>query len=299
MITVMDETTSLPAGPRGAEGEPPGQSASMIQVGGRRVTGVGLGTAPLAFRDVTDAGAVATVRAALDAGVTLIDTALAYTRPGVESYAEHIVASGLRDAAGERPLVATKGGHWRDGDRFPVDGRPATLRAHCEISLRTLGVDRIGLYFLHHVDPAVPLGDSAGALGQLRHEGKIAAVGLSNVTLAQLDEARAVTPVDAVQNRLSYADPADLPTALACAGRGIAYLAYSPLAAPSGPPLRAALTVAGRHHASVQRVMLAWLRAQAPSIVPLAGASRPASIRDSANLLELTRQDLAELRPAG
>ena len=298
MITVMDETTSLPAGPRGAEGEPPGQSASMIQVGGRRVTGVGLGTAPLAFRDVTDAGAVATVRAALDAGVTLIDTALAYTRPGVESYAEHIVASGLRDAAGERPLVATKGGHWRDGDRFPVDGRPATLRAHCEISLRTLGVDRIGLYFLHHVDPAVPLGDSAGALGQLRHEGKIAAVGLSNVTLAQLDEARAVTPVDAVQNRLSYADPADLPTALACAGRGIAYLAYSPLAAPSGPPLQAALTVAGRHHASVQRVMLAWLRAQAPAIVPLVGASRPASIRDSANLFELTHQDLAELRSA-
>ena len=79
--------------------------------------------------------------------------------------------------------------------------------------------------------------------------------------------------------------------------RGIAYLAYSPLAAPSGASLRAARTVAGRHHASVQRVMLAWLRAQAPAIVPPVGASRPASIRDSANLIELTRQDLAELTP--
>jgi aryl-alcohol dehydrogenase-like predicted oxidoreductase len=199
---------------------------------------------------------------------------------------------------GERPLVATKGGHWRDGDRFPVDGRPGTLRAHCEISLRTLGTDRLDLYFLHHVDPAVPLADSVGALEELRREGKIAAAGLSNVTIAQLDESCAITPVAAVQNRLSYADPADLPTALACAQRGIPYLAYSPLTAPAGPCLQAALTVAGRHGASVQRVMLAWLRAQAPNIVPLVGATRPASIRDSADLLHLTHDDLTELGAA-
>jgi aryl-alcohol dehydrogenase-like predicted oxidoreductase len=267
----------------------------MIHLNGRRIAGIGLGTAPLAFGGGTDAEAVATVRAALDAGVRLIDTALAYTPPGVESYAEHIVARALKGAAGERPLVATKGGHWRDGDRFPVDGRPGTLRAHCAASLRTLGAERLDLYFLHHVDPAVPLADSVGALAELRQEGKIAAVGLSNVTTAQLDEACAVTPVDAVQNRLSYADPADLATALACARRGMAYLAYSPLAAPSGPPLEAALTVARRHGASVQRVMLAWLREQAPNIVPLVGASRPASIRDSADLLHLTGHDLAEL----
>ena len=265
-------------------------------IDGHRGPGIGLGTAPIAFSGGTEADGVATVRAALDAGVRLIDTALAYNRPGSESYAEHVVASALRAAAAsERPLVATKGGHWLEGGRYPVDGRPATLRAHCEISLRTLGTGHIDLYFLHHVDPAVPLADSVGALAELRQQGKIAAVGLSNVTLAQLDEACAVTPVDAVQNRLSYASPADLPTALACAGRGLAYLAYSPLAAPSGPPLAAALTVAGRHDASVQRVMLAWLRAQAPNIVPLVGASRPASIRDSANPLDLTAEDLADL----
>lgn len=141
----------------------------------------------------------------------------------------------------------------------------------------------------------MPLADSVGALGELRAEGKIAAVGLSNVTIAQLDEASAITPVEAVQNRLCYADPADLPAALACAQRGISYLAYSPLAAPSDFRLQAALTVARRLGASVQRVMLAWLRAQAPNIVPLVGATRPASIRDSANPLRLTQDDLTEL----
>ena len=267
-------------------------------IAGRHVAGIGLGTAPLAFGDTTPEDGAAIVHAALDAGVRLIDTALAYTRPGIESYAEHVVAYALRGVTSERPLVATKGGHWRDHDRFPVDGRPAALRAHCDISLRTLGTDQIDLYFLHHVDPAVPLADSVGALEQLRREGKIAAVGLSNVTVAQLDEALAVAPVEAVQNRLSYAAPADLPTAQACARRGLAYLAYAPLTAPSGPPLQAALRVARRRQASVQRVMLAWLREQAPNIVPLVGASRPASIRDSADLLTLTPDDLTDLGTA-
>src|SRR5215469_5938263 len=171
-----------------------------MRVAGHRIEGIGLGTAQFAFRDGTPEDSVATVRAALDAGVRLIDTALAYTRAGVESYAEQVVARALRGVSGERPLIATKGGHWRDGDRFPVNGRPDTLRAHCEISLRTLETDRIDLYQLHHVDARVPLLDSVGALDQLRREGKIAAIGLSNVTIAQLDEALAVAPIATVQN---------------------------------------------------------------------------------------------------
>jgi len=119
-------------------------------------------------------------------------------------------------------------------------------------------------------------------------EGKIAAIGLSNVTVSQLDEALAVAPIAAVQNRLSWADPRDLPTALACAQRSVAYLAYSPFGGPSGMPPRPALKLAERHGVSVHRVLLAWLRAQSTNIVPLAGASRPASIRDSATLLDLT-----------
>jgi aryl-alcohol dehydrogenase-like predicted oxidoreductase len=269
-----------------------------MQIAGRDVEGIGLGTAQFAFKDGSPADSVATVHAALDAGVRLIDTALAYTRPGVESYAEQVVARALRGITGERPVVATKGGHWREGDGFPVDGRPAAIRAHCEISLRTLETDRIDLYQLHHVDPRVPLADSVGALEQLRREGKIAAIGLSNVTVAQLDDALAVAPVAAVQNRLSYADAGDLPTALACARRGVAYLAYSPFGGPSGTPPEAALSVAIRRGVSVQRVLLAWLRQQSPNILPLAGASRPASIRDSATLLTLDDRDLEELRAA-
>jgi aryl-alcohol dehydrogenase-like predicted oxidoreductase len=265
-------------------------------IAGRGIEGIGLGTAQFAFRDGTPEDSVATVHAALDAGVMLIDTALAYTRAGIESYAERTVARALRGLTTGRPLIATKGGHWRRGDSFPVDGRPETLGAHCEISLRTLETDRIDLYQLHHVDPQVPLPDSVGALGQLRQEGKIAAIGLSNVTVAQLDEALAVTVIAAVQNRLSYSDPGDLPMALACAERDIAYLAYSPFGGPAGPIPQAALAVARRRDVSPHRVLLAWLRQQSPNIVPLAGASRPASIRDSAAGLDLKDQDLEDLR---
>lgn len=264
----------------------------------RRVAGIGLGTAQFAFREGTTEESVATVHAAVDAGITLIDTALAYTRPGTESYAEHVVATALRGVAGDRPLVATKGGHWRDGDRFPVDASPAALRAHCETSLRSLGVDRIDLYQLHHVDPAVPLPDSVGALEELRQEGKIAAIGLSNVTVIQLDQALAIARVAAVQNQLSYGCPGDLATALACGDRGVAYLAYKVFAGATDSVTDGTVAVAARHAVSVHRVLLAWLRHQAPHIIPLVGASRPASIRDSAAPLELTGQDLADLRSA-
>jgi pyridoxine 4-dehydrogenase len=157
-------------------------------------------------------------------------------------------------------------------------------------------VDRIDLYQLHHVDPAVPLPDSVGALEQLRQDGKVAAIGLSNVTVAQLDQALTIAPVAAVQNRLSYGDPGDLPTALACAARNVAYLAYSPLGGSSGTAPEAALAIARRRGVSAPRVLLAWLREQAPNILPLVGASRPATIRDSAVRLDLTDRDLADLR---
>jgi pyridoxine 4-dehydrogenase len=117
------------------------------------------------------------------------------------------------------------------------------------------------------------------------------------VTISQLDQARAIARVAAVQNRLSHGDPRDLPTALACAQRDVAYLAYSPFGGPSATPNEAALAVARRHGQSVQRVLLAWLRQQSPNVVPLVGASRPASIRDSAALPDLAAEDLQDLSP--
>lgn len=267
-------------------------------IAGHGVEGIGLGTAQFAFRDGPAAGSVATVRAAVDAGVRLIDTALAYTRPGFESYAEQVIATALHGVTIDRPLIATKGGHWRDGDHFPVDGRPQTLRTHCEISLRTLRVDRIDLYQLHHADPRVPLPESAGALEELRREGKIGAIGLSNVTIDQLDEALGAAPITAVQNRLSYGQPDDLPTARACERRGIAYLAYKAFGGPSAAPPEAVLAIVRRRGVSPHRVLLAWLQDQSPNIIPLAGASRPESIRDSAAPLTLTSEDRVDLRTA-
>jgi|SRR5579872_306343 len=109
----------------------------QIHIAGPRVEGIGVGTAQFAFRNGTAEDSIATVHAALDAGVMLIDTALAYTRAGIESYAENVVARALRGVASERPVIATKGGHWHEGADFLIDGRPDTLRPHCEISLRT------------------------------------------------------------------------------------------------------------------------------------------------------------------
>jgi len=239
---------------------------------------IGLGTAQLAFTDISVAQAVATIHAALDSGVDVVDTALAYTRRGVESFAEAVVAKALRGRSDV--LVATKGGHRRAGDEFPIDARPAALRADCEVSLRSLGVDTIGLYQLHHVDPDVPLTESVGSLDDLRTAGKIRMIGLSNVDTTQLELARTVAPIVSVQNRLSIAERADLSTAAYCARHGIAYLAYMPLhGAGDAAAVRA---VADRHGVSPQRVRLAWVLAQGSHIIALVGSSRPATIEDSA-----------------
>ena len=140
----------------------------------QHITGIGLGTAQFAFKDGSREQSIATVQAALASGVRLIDTALAYTRLGETSTAESIVHDALADyGAADDILVATKGGHWRDGDRFPIDASEGALRAHVDISLRVLGVEALDLYQLHHVDPVTPLEQSVAVLEQLRSEGKI------------------------------------------------------------------------------------------------------------------------------
>jgi aryl-alcohol dehydrogenase-like predicted oxidoreductase len=266
-----------------------------MQIAGREVSGIGLGTAQFAFRDGSRQQSIETVHAALDAGVQLIDTALAYTRPGETSYAEQLVGDAIRGWSGAAPVIATKGGHFRDGDRFPIDGRPESLRAHCSISLRALGVERIDVYQLHHVDPAVPLAESVGALEELRQQGMIAAIGLSNVSTSQIDEALAVAPIATVQNRLSPEHRGDLATVVDCESRGIAYLAYMPFGGGKELPGAAVSAIAAARQVSTQRVQLAWLRAWASNVLPLVGASRPTSILDSAELIELDHDELAAI----
>ena len=165
-------------------------------IGAVPVGAVGLGTMPLSIEGRPDEDrAIATIHAALDAGVTLIDTADSYHwHAGEAGHNEELVARALaaRDDAGA-VLVATKGGRGRPGDgSWTVDGSPDHLKRACEASLRRLGVDAIGLYQLHKPDPAVPWADSVGALAELLDEGKIRMAGVSNVDTGQRSEERRV-----------------------------------------------------------------------------------------------------------
>ncbi|MDI6102795.1 aldo/keto reductase [Actinoplanes sp. NEAU-A12] len=279
----------------------------LRQVGRRWVSAVGLGAMPLSIEGRPDeARAMATVRAAVDAGVTLIDTADSYHwHAGEAGHNEQLVAKALTGVTGV--LVATKGGRGRPGDgSWTVNGRPDHLIRACEASLRRLGTDRIGLYQLHKPDPAVPWVDSVGALRTLLDAGKVEAVGLSNVTCAQVEEAREILGADlvSVQNRFSPAAREHAPVLALCTRLGLAFLPWSPLGGLSRSsldghsPLDEAhprfAAVAGARGVSPQRVGLAWLLALSPVVVPIPGASRPESIRDSAAAADLTL-DVSEL----
>jgi pyridoxine 4-dehydrogenase len=270
-----------------------------MNIDGYDVGTVGLGTAPLAFKDVSFEQAVETVRAALDAGIRFIDTALAYSRTDDDSFAEAAVAAALTGRGHDNVLVATKGGHRRVGNDFPIDASPAALRADCERSLSALDVETIDLYQLHHVDPTVPLVDSVASLWDLKSEGKIRLIGLSNVDVGQIKQVTTVAPIASVQNRLALSHHEDLPTAEYCAERGIAYLAYQPLGGVRDDAQRDAIVrVAASHGVSPQRVQLAWLLALPSPVLPLVGASRPQTIADSAAASELRLTD-ADLRLLG
>lgn len=180
------------------------------------------------------------------------------------------------------------------------------LRAACEASLRALGVEAITLYQLHAPDDDVPLEESVGALAELRREGKIVNVGLSNVNAGELARARAIVPIVSVQNRLSVMDRGDLRSGLVdlCAQEGIVYLAYGPVGGGHGKRRVAAdptlSAIAAARCVSNFQVALAWLLARSPAILPIPGASRAASAADSAGAaaLRLSEAELAELAAA-
>ena len=207
------------------------------QIGSVAVGAIGLGGMPMSIEGRPDAErSIRTIHAALDAGVTLIDTADAYhLRAGEIGHNERLIAQALASYGGDvsSVLVATKGGHLRPGDgSWTVDGSPAHLRQAAEASLKALGVDAIGLYQFHRPDPKVPYADSVGALKELLDAGKIRMAGISNATIEQIDIARRVLGegnLASVQNRFSPAFRASEPELRHCAGLGIAFLPYSPL----------------------------------------------------------------------
>lgn len=265
------------------------------RIGDLPVSAIGLGGVNLSMPEPLDErSGVRTIHAALDAGVTLIDTAHAYTTLEHEAHNEWLISRALRQhPKREDVLVATKGGHFRAGPaNFPVDGRPETIRSHCEVSLRTLHVERIGLYQLHWPDPRVPIVETMGAFAELRQEGKIRLVGVSNFSVEQIEQAIGVVEVASVQNAFSPFARDDRPVIDYCAARGIAYLAYTPLggserARSLGETLGAFAEVASARGVSAQQVVLAWHLAQSPAVIPIPGARRPETIADSARAAEL------------
>src|SRR5829696_5529388 len=274
------------------------------RLGGLQVSAVGLGEMPLSLAGRPDeAQAVRTIHAALDAGVTLIDTADAYCRDASDfGHGERLVARALAAWPGDRDrvLVATKGGHTRPGGSWDLDGRPEYLRQACEASLERLGVEAIGLYQLHRPDPRVPFAESVGALAELRAAGKVRLVGLSNVSVDQIRQARELVEVASVQNEFSPRFRRSEGELAWCAANRIAFLPWSPL----GGIGRGGSLGQGRHRAvaeahgvSPQQVALAWELAKAPVVIPIPGSSRPETILDSAAAvsLRLSADELARL----
>ncbi|MFD9596349.1 aldo/keto reductase [Kitasatospora sp. NPDC059973] len=288
-------------------------------IGAAAVGAIGLGAMPLSVEGRPDeASALATLHSALDAGVTLIDTADSYHwHAGELGHNERLVARALasRTAADRAAvLVATKGGRGRPGDgSWTVDGRPDRLRQACEGSLRRLGVAAIDLYQLHKPDPRVPWAESVGALRELLDAGKIRAAGISNVDEGQILVARDVLGAGlvSVQNRFSPAVRSAEPELRLCERLGLAFLPWSPLgglsrSALDGPDDVAVTSgafhrIAAERGVSPQRIGLAWLLALSPAVVPIPGARRSASIRDSAAAadLTLTPAELSELSELG
>ncbi|MER7367072.1 aldo/keto reductase [Nonomuraea wenchangensis] len=273
-----------------------------LTIGGRTVHRLGFGamslTGPGVWGPPEDREACLRVlRRAVELGADFIDTA--------DSYGPYVNEEIIREALHPYPehvTIATKAGFVRTGpgEWHPV-GRPAYLRQEVEMSLRRLGVDRLDLLQLHRVDPEVPLEDQVGELKALRDEGKIAAIGLSEVTVEQLERARRVVEIASVQNRYNLTLRASEDVLDHCEAQGLAFIAYTPiakgrLAAPGGPVDHVARDLG----ATPAQVSLAWLLARSPALVAIPGTSSLAHLEENmgAATVSLTPEQVAELSAA-
>lgn len=274
------------------------------------VPAVGYGGMHLSIQDrPPEEQGVRVIHAALDAGVTLIDTADVYCLDDREiGHNERLIARALRTGThrGEQVIVATKGGMRRPGGRWEVDGRPQHLRAACERSLQALGVERIDLYQLHTPDPKVPLAESVGALADLQRQGKIRWVGLSNVSVAEIREAESQVKVTSVQNRLNpfFREALTQGVVEYCTRQGIGFLAYSPIGGgrlnrklPGHPVLEPMATRLG---VTPHALVLAWVLARSPAVIVIPSARSVEHAVDSTTAaeLQLAEADLSAITAA-
>jgi aryl-alcohol dehydrogenase-like predicted oxidoreductase len=246
---------------------------ARLGFGAMRITGKGIWGEP-----ANRAKAIRVVRRTVELGIDFIDTADSYG-PGVS---EEIIAEALYPYPAGL-VIATKGGFERPGpDRWVENGKPEHLRSACEGSLRRLRLDRIDLYQLHRIDPKVPSEDQLGALKTLQKEGKIKHIGLSEVTVRQIQQAQAIVPIVSVQNRYSLADRGSEDVLQYCEKEGIAFIPWFPLAAGRLSGADSSVTrVAAELKATPSQVALAWLLARSPVMLPIPGTSSVAHLEEN------------------
>ncbi len=274
------------------------------------VSAVGYGGMHLSIQDrPSEEQGIRVIHAALDAGVTLIDTADVYCLDDNEiGHNERLIARALRTwrERKNQVIVATKGGMRRPGGRWEMDGRPDHLRSACDRSLQALGVERIDLYQLHTPDPKVPFSESVGALADLQREGKVRWVGLSNVSVAEIREAESEVPVTSVQNRLNpfFREALAQGVVEYCTRQGIGFLAYSPFGGgrlnrklPGHPVLQPMATRLG---VTPHALVLAWVLARSPAVIVIPSARTVEHALDSiaAAELQLSQADLSAITTA-
>lgn len=252
-----------------------------MKIGDIEVARIGLGTNRLRHTSEN----VAFIRAAVEAGIQMIDTAHAYT----EGESEATLGAALSPRP-ERVIVATKGGY-----RGPGRGRPEVLRDEIEQSFDRLRTDRIDLYYLHRIDPETPIEESLGAIGAYVEEGRITHVGVSEVTVEQLERARRVVTIAAVQNHYNLSERKHEAVVDYCTDQGIAFVPYFPLRGGDRPGL---VDIARRHDATPTQIALAWLLRRSPVMLPIPGTLSLAHARENLGALDidLTEADLTALR---
>ncbi|ADB29425.1 aldo/keto reductase [Kribbella flavida DSM 17836] len=282
------------------------------RIGDVEVSAIGLGAMPMSIEGRPDEDrSIATIHAALEAGITLIDTADAYHLTATDvGHNESLIAQALASYGGDTSnvLVATKGGHLRPGDgSWTLNGSPEYLKQAADASLKRLGVDAIGLYQFHRPDPNTPYAESVGAIRDLLDAGKIRLAGISNANPEQIKQASDILGgrLVSVQNQFSPAFRSSEPELELCDELGIAFLPWSPLggissASELGEKHPAFHQIASELGVSPQQLTLAWMLAKSEQVIPIPGSSRPETIRDSyaAVELELTPEQVAALDAA-
>jgi pyridoxine 4-dehydrogenase len=258
-------------------------TVNRLGFGAMRITGPGIWGDPPDRDRAKEA-----LRRAVELDVTFIDTADSY---GPE-VSERLIAETLYPYP-EELVIATKGGLVRPGPgQWVPNGRPEHLRRACEGSLARLRLDRIDLYQFHRPDPLVPIAESIGALAELKDEGKIRHIGVSNVTEDQFGEAERVTAIVSVQNRYNAVDRSSEPMLDVCDQRMLVFIPWAPIEEASAIP--AVIAAARRHKATERQVALAWLLTRSPQVLPIPGSSNPEHVEENvaAASIELTDKEI-------